>query len=192
MRRVENIRNESAVSPVIGVLLMLVVTIIIAAVVSGFAGGLAGSQQSAPSASIDTKIDSNTGKMTFEMLSGESVSTKDLKITTYYVADNGTTVKHEQTRASDLYSGTRMPYLNDISVSGGSNNAIAHFGNYTFKTGDILSTGSWGGTGNLLGLDLSTQTNRDTWGLKSGSEVDVKILHTPSNKYIYEKKVSVI
>ena len=32
------IRKESVVSPVVGVLLMLVVTIIIAAVVSGFAG----------------------------------------------------------------------------------------------------------------------------------------------------------
>ena len=32
--------NEGAVSPVVGVMLMLIVTIIIAAVVSGFAGGL--------------------------------------------------------------------------------------------------------------------------------------------------------
>ena len=32
--------KENAVSPVVGVMLMLVVTIIIAAVVSGFAGGL--------------------------------------------------------------------------------------------------------------------------------------------------------
>jgi flagellin-like protein len=35
------VHKENAVSPVIGILLMLVVTIIIAAVVSGFAGGLA-------------------------------------------------------------------------------------------------------------------------------------------------------
>ncbi len=45
-------QKESAVSPVIGVLLMLVVTIIIAAVVSGFAGGLTGGQEKAPQASI--------------------------------------------------------------------------------------------------------------------------------------------
>ncbi|MDI9633023.1 MAG: type IV pilin N-terminal domain-containing protein [Methanolinea sp.] len=41
-----------AVSPVVGVMLMLVVTIIIAAVVSGFAGGLAGESRKAPQASI--------------------------------------------------------------------------------------------------------------------------------------------
>lgn len=46
------ILTENAVSPVIGVLLMLVVTIIIAAVVSGFAGGLSSNQQKTPQASI--------------------------------------------------------------------------------------------------------------------------------------------
>jgi len=45
-------KKESGVSPVIGILLMLVVTIIIAAIVSGFAGGLAGNQQKTPQASI--------------------------------------------------------------------------------------------------------------------------------------------
>ncbi|WFN37308.1 type IV pilin N-terminal domain-containing protein [Methanomicrobium antiquum] len=44
--------NNEAVSPVVGVMLMLVVTIIIAAVVSGFAGGLAGNQKMAPQVTI--------------------------------------------------------------------------------------------------------------------------------------------
>ena len=39
---------EEAVSPVVGVMLMLVITIIIAAVVSGFAGQFTGNAQSAP------------------------------------------------------------------------------------------------------------------------------------------------
>jgi FlaG/FlaF family flagellin (archaellin) len=46
------LKNEEAVSPVVGVMLMLVVTIIIAAVVSGFAGGLAGDQQKTPQVSL--------------------------------------------------------------------------------------------------------------------------------------------
>jgi FlaG/FlaF family flagellin (archaellin) len=46
------IKKDEAVSPVVGVMLMLVVTIIIAAVVSGFAGGLAGENQKAPQASV--------------------------------------------------------------------------------------------------------------------------------------------
>jgi FlaG/FlaF family flagellin (archaellin) len=44
--------RNSAVSPVVGVMLMLVVTIIIAAVVSAFAGGLGGSQVKTPQATI--------------------------------------------------------------------------------------------------------------------------------------------
>jgi FlaG/FlaF family flagellin (archaellin) len=45
-------KRDEAVSPVVGVMLMLVVTIIIAAVVSGFAGGLGGNTDKAPQASI--------------------------------------------------------------------------------------------------------------------------------------------
>lgn len=42
LKRVTRQNSDEAVSPVVGVMLMLVVTIIIAAVVSGFAGGLVG------------------------------------------------------------------------------------------------------------------------------------------------------
>lgn len=91
-------KKEDAVSPVVGVMLMLVVTIIIAAVVSGFAGGLAGGTKAAPSASIDVKIYSleNYGAMlpwgegyycpgmTIEHLSGDVLPTKDLQIITYF------------------------------------------------------------------------------------------------------------
>jgi len=45
-------RRDSAVSPVVGVMLMLVVTIIIAAVVSAFAGGLAGNTHKTPQTTI--------------------------------------------------------------------------------------------------------------------------------------------
>lgn len=44
--------NDAAVSPVVGVMLMLVVTIIIAAVVSAFAGGLSSDQSKAPQATL--------------------------------------------------------------------------------------------------------------------------------------------
>jgi hypothetical protein len=47
--------KDSAVSPVVGVMLMLVVTIIIAAVVSAFAGGLASEQHKTPQVTISAK-----------------------------------------------------------------------------------------------------------------------------------------
>jgi len=49
------VRKDEAVSPVVGILLMLVVTIIIAAVVSGFAGSLASDQTKAPQVSLEVK-----------------------------------------------------------------------------------------------------------------------------------------
>jgi FlaG/FlaF family flagellin (archaellin) len=49
--------HESAVSPVVGVMLMLVVTIIIAAVVSAFAGGMSSDQSKTPQATIKASVD---------------------------------------------------------------------------------------------------------------------------------------
>jgi FlaG/FlaF family flagellin (archaellin) len=87
--------NYSAVSPVVGVMLMLVVTIIIAAIVSGFAGGLIESDsQKAPSLSMDVSI-TNSGTYRdsgfHAKVTGvsEPIPTSDLKIITSWT----TTVK---------------------------------------------------------------------------------------------------
>jgi len=53
--------NELAISPVVGVMLMLVVTIIIAAVVSGFAGGVVGGQKKATQATIQGQYSISNG-----------------------------------------------------------------------------------------------------------------------------------
>ncbi|MDD1686442.1 type IV pilin [Methanoregula sp.] len=81
-------QRDMAVSPVVGVMLMLVVVIIIAAVVSGFAGGLVGgSNQKTPSLTMDVKI-VNSGSWTASGFSAtvtgvsEPILTSDLKIIT--------------------------------------------------------------------------------------------------------------
>jgi len=55
------LQADDAVSPVIGVMLMLVVTLIIAAVVSAFAAGLADSQNEIPQASITATFSVSDG-----------------------------------------------------------------------------------------------------------------------------------
>jgi FlaG/FlaF family flagellin (archaellin) len=65
-------KRESAVSPVIGILLMLVVTLIIAAVVSSFASGMAGDQQKAPQASIQVETNAADGEVIFDHKGGDS------------------------------------------------------------------------------------------------------------------------
>jgi len=72
-------KKEDAVSPVIGVMLMLVVTIVIAAVVAAFAGGLGSDVEMAPTAALDIDVYAD-GKVKIESLSGEALVTKDISI----------------------------------------------------------------------------------------------------------------
>jgi archaeal type IV pilus assembly protein PilA len=207
-------QDEHAVSPVVGVMLMLVVTIIIAAVVSAFAGGLSSGTQKAPQASIDVQIKTGiddtmggtTDKMTFTELSGDPIQTKDLAIVTYYVNKAGTVYKNKQTASSPatiIYpagsSGSyswdatqgRVPYISDMR-SGSVGDPQVDFGNYTWKTGDILSTGSTVGTADILAINDTASPHgiRDS-DFGPGSVVDVKILHVPSGQYIFNKEVVV-
>ena len=69
--------NESAVSPVIGVMLMLVVTIIIAAVVSAFAGGMTDTETNAPRQSFREHTACLRIFSSFIMLEGSTVNTKN-------------------------------------------------------------------------------------------------------------------
>ncbi len=82
------LEDGKAVSPVVGVMLMLVVTVVLAAVVSSYAGGMAGTQKKAPQASFAVEIRSaeTVGDVNPEFvmkhLGGDPVPTKDVKIVT--------------------------------------------------------------------------------------------------------------
>lgn len=73
-------RNDSAVSPVVAIMLMLVVTIIIAAVVSGFAGSAVSGQKKAPQALVNGKF-SLAGGMEITHAGGDALATKDIVFT---------------------------------------------------------------------------------------------------------------
>ncbi|MBN2734078.1 MAG: type IV pilin N-terminal domain-containing protein [Methanomicrobiaceae archaeon] len=200
--------NSEAVSPVVGVMLMLVVTIIIAAVVSGSAGGLAGNTKAAPQASIDVDIEYNTdlgmdmtgSRVTFTLMSGDSIPTKDLAIITYYTNKSGDNFKHKQTATSQgydiyaAYSGyiARVPFISDMRFGYAGSNPEKDFGNFTWNGGDVLSTGGTPGTAVLLGINDTASTPGiadPDFGV--GSVVDVKIMHIPSGQYIFDKEVVV-
>jgi len=200
------VEREGAVSPVVGVMLMLVVVIIIAAVVSAFAGGLGSGTQKAPQASIDVTIktaaDDTMGGtktiMTFTALSGDPIPTKDLAIVTYFRNSAGTIFKNKQTATSaatilddNSMKTTRVPFINDMRYGYSGNNPVKDFGNYTWSTGDVLSTGSTAGTAALLAINSTTipYTINNATGFGPGSVVDVKILHVPSGQYLFDKEV---
>ena len=68
--------GNEAVSPVVGVMLMLVVTIIIAAVVSAFAGGLTESTSKAPQVVLKGTY-SQTDGLTLSHQGGDAIGTSD-------------------------------------------------------------------------------------------------------------------
>lgn len=241
------IKKESAVSPVVGVLLMLVVTIIIAAVVSGFAGGLAGSQDKAPQASIavktgwsmnnDGSTDRESYDISFAHMGGDPINTKDCQIITFLTLPNGSTIKHIQSANSPYARGpssapvmySRVPHLYDQQKYGYPCNGIsaispggitipginsdsyqnpAWFGKATWVSGDIARTYRANMTAALLGLIPDTvlytggasdstpvSAYRDGYDLlnqciTNKTQVEVKLLHVPSGKYILDKKIN--
>jgi FlaG/FlaF family flagellin (archaellin) len=168
-------QDESAVSPVIGVMLMLVVTIIIAAVVSAFSGGLIGTTQKAPNAVLNFQIQSAANEagfyapdMSITEVSGDTLPTRDLRITTIYTNSTGTTFQGSLTgeqyvTGNDSYtyftSSEYGPvlYLNDMSRFGNYSTITSTpgtpdaFGNASaiLRPGDTLTTvgnycGNWG------------------------------------------------
>jgi archaeal type IV pilus assembly protein PilA len=123
-------KKNSAVSPVVGVMLMLVVTIIIAAVVTGFAGGLVSSQKAAPTLSMDVKV-VNTGTWLgsgfYATVSGVStpIPTSDIKIVTSW----STTIRNS-TGGTISGGATVVPGASNVKYhfNGGLQNGTAPFG----------------------------------------------------------------
>jgi len=77
-----NTVHESAVSPVVGVMLMLVVTIIIAAVVSAFAGGLSSGTNKAPQLSLGAEAH-DASNILLDFKSGDTVSGGAITVRTF-------------------------------------------------------------------------------------------------------------
>lgn len=171
MKKTSDPQKDSAVSPVIGVMLMLVVTIVIAAFVATFAGGLFSTSEAAPVASIDVKILYNSGYsgndcvMYIENLGGDSIPTSDLRILTYYTSKTGSkagTVKGDRTAMNTKtvtvtnatgVTGQKIVapiLLNAAYGDASTDNPAVNFGSYNFAPGTIMSTYTNEGTAYIL------------------------------------------
>jgi archaeal type IV pilus assembly protein PilA len=176
--------GEDAISPVVGVMLMLVVTIIIAAVVSGFAGGLiGGNNQKTPTLAMDVKIDnsaSNAVNFAATVLSiSEPVPTSKLKLSTSWVK-NATVYGGADTTSGAPY-GFGPGITGDISLAT-PYNKNQYFGNYTLTQG----TGMVAESSDITSI-LGSKGNY----LAQGDIVTVRIIYTPSGKTVFQKDVVV-
>jgi archaeal type IV pilus assembly protein PilA len=122
--------NNHAVSPVVGVMLMLVVTIIIAAIVSAFAGGLSANTQKAPNVQITAHYSQSQG-MWFENDGPDDISTVSTNV---YVrcTDSFGTAEHmvwavNRSSISNISSGTPAD-KNLWLTAGGMTGGVKTFG----------------------------------------------------------------
>jgi FlaG/FlaF family flagellin (archaellin) len=195
MKRMKN--NDMAVSPVVGVMLMLVVTIIIAAVVSGAAGGLVGDgTQKAPTLSMDVRISNSNSSPGFTAtVTGVSdpIQTKDIKIVTSYKTTDkdGSQVIGGNTSVA----GSKAPWGFGAGVTGTQklgdqfNNPNAMFGNYTLTSGTGLVAIKDPVSGSVD--NIQTVLGKNWKNLKTGDVVTVSVVHIPSGKMIFQKDVAV-
>lgn len=173
MMRMQKKTRDDGVSPVVGVMLMLVVTIIIAAVVSAFAGGMSKDTEKAPSGDFKIRIsnDGTWGGSNFhvDVLGvSESIPTKDLKIVTSWTTRNGTkggaTVIGPNATANTHF-GTYTynsplgfgPGVEEWEGSG-SYKTAQHFGNYSLMAGTRMHNSAAGYSTSTGGYGVSPAT----------------------------------
>lgn len=210
--------RDSAVSPVVGVMLMLAITVMIAAIVSAAAGGLSGTEKKAPNAILDVSIYAakdysgySMPSMIIKHISGNVLPTKDLQLITYYRSPSGVTVKGNligqvaikgndsctTTFTADRYCG--VFFINDENrfgagtIQDSDKGYASWFGNAsaTLRPGDILATPAQlcGAACNNPSMEYLFPGVNFNSDFPAGSVVTVKIIHTPSGQIIYDKDV---
>ena len=106
-------KNDHAVSPVIGVMLMIVVTIIIAAIVSAFAGSMGNSEHTVPTTALTVTPSINcNGTIEFHATGGSELNLTDTAIELDYGGRTITLSNSDQNSgpsSSGTPSGTSCP-----------------------------------------------------------------------------------
>jgi FlaG/FlaF family flagellin (archaellin) len=120
MKRIA-IMNEDAVSPVIGVMLMIVVTIVIAAVISGYAGGMTSTESKVPNAAFTVHPNlKGNGSIAFHQSGGDELTLDEILVQLEY--DDASIILSnldEMTGHSDLTYLTEMGGDADGFITGG-------------------------------------------------------------------------
>lgn len=166
--------RDGAVSPVVGVMLMLVVTIIIAAVVSAFAGGMTEDTEKAPSGNFKVRIanDGTWGGSNFhvDVLGvSEAIPTKDLKIVTSWTARDGTkggaSITAAGTTQNNTYYSTYAYHAPlgfgpgvEEWVASGTYKKSQNFGNYSLMAGTRMHNSAAGYSTTTGGYGISPDT----------------------------------
>ena len=157
-------KDEEAVSPVIGVILMVAITVILAAVIAAFVFGMGGSLKEAPP-TVSITVSNNAADTTLDVKvvhsGGELLKGSEWKIS---CVGEGDTPRFVTSLATDDFKvGGQIIMVGMVPIDGES----FHFSN---------STTEW-------------VYNGDTF--TAGDKYDLKIVHIPSNSLVLDSVVEV-
>jgi flagellin-like protein len=153
--------EERAVSPVIGVILMVAITVILAAVIGTFVLGL-GDQvsETAPQAQMDVSVDTSTEEITVNHQGGDQLESSETKV---LVEIAGSQSVFEPANDNQFAVGNEL--LIDASV-----------------TNDQIT---WPG-----GSARNSDTDSGVDDITSGQTVSVTIIDTTSQKVVFETEIT--
>jgi FlaG/FlaF family flagellin (archaellin) len=144
------IEKDLAVSAVVGVMLMLVVTVIIASVISAYAGGLAPNQDQAPQVSVVARVnETDPSYIYFDHMGGDGFSIDDLTIildyqddvlkimnrtinTDYCKLENKAGTAYIQPGDTIMLKGKNNGTVTDFTLDGGSSISIGRQKEFTW------------------------------------------------------------
>ena len=106
-------KDDDAVSPVIGVILMVAITVILAAVIASFVLGLGDSQETAPNVSFEFDYNASNNQLDVTKSGGDAVESENLYIRGSNANPTGT------------WPGTSSPYDPDSPVADESSGACS-------------------------------------------------------------------
>lgn len=126
--------NSNAVSPVVGVMLMLAVTIMLAAVVSTYAGGFSDSADKSPQSSIRATPDLGLHRIYFEHNGGDTFTIRSINVI-LRSGDNTTTLS-----ANDI--GSKLEAFEEVGSSGDDFDTAVKTGDTFYIEGDDAGSGA--------------------------------------------------
>ena len=157
-------KDEEAVSPVIGVILMVAITVILAAVIAAFVFGMGGNLSTAPP-TVSITAQNNAAD-----------SDRDIKI----VHSGGELLKGTEWKISVVAEGTTPLYVTSYA---GDDFAVGGMINMAGKSDPGFLTHNF--------TDNAWEYGTSGYELDIGSKYDVKIVHIPSNSLVLNTVVEV-
>lgn len=174
-------QKEDAVSPVVGVMLLLTITIILAAIISGVTSGIAGTPKHPPQIVFDANLnlDENNPIQAFLDITiisvSEGIPSRDVKIQTEW-RDDDNTLHQTGITPHNLPHGYPLGFGPGITTS-------PHFGNYTIIAGTRMhANATQQGLQTLLGSEWET--------IREGTPVTIRVIHDASRAIIAQKQIT--